>query len=226
MEVWLNKRERAQRLGGVTLIELLVTMGLLSLIMVLLFQVLIPGLQIWKHARAVADIEQQCMAAEDRIARTVMSTVGGSIRSASTPALEAISMLGHGGTAATPGYRSDTGNPDWKRVEIFYVRPSDGVLYQTHWEDGTGPSLPYNFADGTFQLTVAQLIGLAGSSGQQQHRLAEKVTELRLTPASDETPPIESEGFVLRLSLSTDVPRGQKSIAREVFLVPRLRERE
>ena len=152
MEVWLNKRERAQRLGGVTLIELLVAMGLLSLIMVLLFQVLIPGLQIWKHARAVADIEQQCMVAEDRIARTVMATVGGSIRSTSSPVVKAISMLGHGGTAAAAGYDQTTGNPDWKRVDIFYLRSANGVLYQSHWEDGAGPSLPYGFDDGTFRF--------------------------------------------------------------------------
>ena len=42
---------------GVSLIEVLVAVGLLSLILTLLVQILLPGLRIWKHARAVADIE-------------------------------------------------------------------------------------------------------------------------------------------------------------------------
>jgi hypothetical protein len=205
-------------------VELLVAIGLLSLILVLLVQVLLPGLRVWKHARAVADMEQQAMVAEERIARAVLATVGVSIASASNPAVKAVSMLGHGGTAATPGYRSDTGNPDWKQVEIFFVQTANRTLYQTSW-DGSALSLPYDFEDGTFRLTPVELIGLASTSGQR-HRLAEKVTDLRLSPAADETPPIASEGFVLRLALTADVPRGQKSIERQVFLVPRMRERQ
>lgn len=211
---------------GVSLIEVLVALGLLSLIMTLLVQILLPGLQAWKHARAVADIEQQCLVVEERITRTVMASIGGSIQSANNSTLQAISMLGHGGTEAEAGYDSTTGNPDWEQVDIFYVRASDQILYQTFWNENPGPALPHEFHEGTFQLTDPQLLGLCGMTQQSERRLAEKVTTLRLTPASEESSPVESEGYILRLSLTTNVPTGTRSIDREVFIIPRLRERQ
>lgn len=201
-------------------------MGLLALIMTLLIQVLLPGLRIWKHARAVADIEQQCMVAEDRIARTVMATIGKSIQSTSNASVAAISMLSHGGTDALAGYDTTTGDPKWKQVEIFHVLATDKILYQSFWDKTAGPSFPYTFPPAEpFALTGSQLVTLSGGTGEQTHRLAENVTRLSLTPAKNEIPPIDSEGYVLRMTLTTNVPTGQKSIEREVFLVPRLRER-
>lgn len=222
----MKKRSRSYSDSGVTLIEILVAMGLLALILTLLVQVLLPGLRIWKHARALADIEQQCMVAEDRIARAVMATLGASIQSASGSGTQAVSMLGHGGSQAVAGYDTVTGDPHWKQVEVFYVRDADGILYQSFWDKTGGPSLPYTFSSQAFQLTAPQLLTLSAGTGEATRRLAEKVTRLSLTPAGDETPAIESEGFVLRLALTTNVPTGQRTVEREVFLVPRLRERE
>lgn len=210
---------------GVTLVELLVAMGLLALIMVLLIQIMIPGLRIWKHARAVADIEQQAMIAEDRIARALLTSVAGSIQSISSPSspsLHAISMLSHGGTSEDPGYDSTTGNPEWSQVEIFYVRPP-GTLYQTFWDGSGGAALPYSFDDDeTFALKPAELASLCGNSGNGERRLADKVTRLFLEPPSSD----DEETFTLHLTLTTDVPQGRRSVQRELSLVPRMRERE
>lgn len=224
-EVWLKKRSLVSIDSGVSLVELLVALGLLALILTILVQVMLPGLRIWKHARALSDIEQQCMVAEDRIARAVMATLGASIQSASGGGVQAISMLGHGGTEAIAGYDTASGNPRWRQVDVFSVRSSDGILYQSFWDKTAGPSLPFTFGGPAFQLTDAQLLLLGAGTGMPMRRLAEKVVRLSLTPAEDEMPPIESEGFVLRLSLTTNVPTGQRTVEREVFLVPRLRER-
>lgn len=211
---------------GVSLIELLVAIGLLALIMTLLVQALLPGLSLWKHARAVADIEQQCMVAEERITRTVLASIASSIGSASDANRSAISMLGHGGSEAVAGYNTTTGEPEWKQVEVFYFRKNDGVLYQSFWNKAAGPALPYDFADAPFALTPTELLALVGATGQQERRLADRVTELSLTPAPAPGSVGESETFVLRLGLRVDVPRGERAITREVRVVPRLRERK
>jgi hypothetical protein len=202
-----------------TLVELLVAMGLLALIIVLLVQVLVPGLRIWKHARAVADIEQQAMVAEERISRAVLSSVAGSVCSSSSPALQAIGMFSHGGTQSAAGYDSTNGNPRWREVDIFYVRPVQGVLYQTYWSGGAlgHPSSPW---EKSFRLTPAQLTGLCGASGHPDRKVAEKVSALSIEQVPDE------ERFLLKLTLTTNVPTGTKSIQRDVSLVPRMRERK
>ena len=214
---------------GVSLIELLVAVGLLALIMTLLVQALLPGLSLWKHARAVADIEQQCMVAEERITRSVLASIASSIQSASDADRSAISMLGHGGSEAVAGNNTTTGEPEWKQVEVFYFRTADGVLYQSFWNGSPGPALPYDFADAPFALAADDLLGIVGATGQQERRLADRVTELSLTPAVGLGSPTggggEDEAFVLRLGLRVDVPRGERAIVREVRVVPRLRER-
>ena len=245
MEVWLSMWRASEgeacpaKRGtsrGLSLIEVLVAMGLLSLIMVLLIQVLIPGFKIWNRARAIADMEQQAMIAEERIARAVLGSIAGSISSVNTGSLKAISMLGHAGSDGQMGYKSDSGNPDWDRMEIFFVRPADKTLYQTFWNENPGPSLPHDFNDDDepFKLTTAQLTSLCSNSGHQRRKLAEKVTDLtlrirdrdeagNLIPVDD-----RDERFVLTLTLASTVP-GQtdiKTIQRSIVLVPRMRERE
>lgn len=225
----MRKRKRAV-FAGISLVEILVTMGLLSLIMLLLVQIMIPGFRIWNRARVVADLEQQAMISEDRIVRAISSTIGSSIRStyvppAAPPTLHAVSMMGHGGTYNVSGYNSVTGAPEWTRVELFYVRPADGVLYQASW-DGTSPSLPYDFDEAPFRLSVAHLTSLAGNPGQAPRRLAGGVGKLSLVGKDDSTA-VTGEGFVLGLSMQVTVQNRKEpvKVERQVYVVPRLRER-
>lgn len=218
----------SKRASGVTLIELLVALGLLSLILTLLVQLLLPGFSLWKQARGLADLEQQCMVAEERIARSVLASISGSIQSASDTQRYAISMLGHGGTEAVAGYDTTTGDPLWKQVEIFTVSRDNGILYHTFWNDSGGLGHTYAFGSEPFQLTPEELLTIASASGQQERRLADRVFELSLTPAALEsptTPPVDSEGYILRLALRAEVAGKERVVARQLYLVPRLRER-
>ncbi len=229
LEVWLRQRTRADG-QGISLIEIMVAMGLLSLIMLLLVQTLLPGLKIWNRARVVADLEQQAMVAEDRMVRAITASIGSSIRStylppAPLPELHAISMMSHGGSYNVAGYNS-TGAPDWSRVDYFYVRLSDGVLYGNSWA-GTSPTLPYDFEDAPFRLSTVHLQGLTASNTSQPPRpLAKGVSRLSLVGRNDGGS-TTGEGFVLGLSLQVTVQNRKEpvKIQREVYVVPRLRER-
>lgn len=231
LEVWLRERERANDIG-ISLMEIIVAMSLLSLIMLLLVQTLLPGLKIWNRARAVADLEQQAMIAEERIVRAVTASVGSSIRStylppAASPDLHAVSMMSHGGSYSMAGYNGVTGAVEWNQVDYFSLRPADGVLYSNSW-DGSNPALPYDFEEAPFRLSGAHLALLTGSNtGQPPRPLARGVTRLSLVGRRDGGSVI-GEGFVLGLGMQVTVQNRKEpvEIQREVYVVPRLRERE
>lgn len=215
---------------GLSLVELLVGLGLFALIMVLLSQVFLPGMRIWKRGRAIADIEQQAMVAEERIVRSLMATAPGAIQFLDDTDLKAISLLSHQGRAGSPGYEPTSGNSYWKEVLIFYVKFPEGILYQVNW-DGTGGPGGYDLPDQrSFRMSPADIRTVVNSNLGERHRLAEKVTGLNLNPASENARPAATKGkeyqFLLRLVLSTIVAQRPEpaEVIREVSVSPRIRE--
>ncbi len=223
-------RQVSRSVRGMSLVEVLVALGLFALIMVLLSQIFLPGMRIWKRARAIADIEQQAMVAEERIVRSLMATAPDAVQSLNDPDLKAISFLGHRGQVGSPGYEPNTGNSDWKEVVIFYVKLSDGILYQVKW-DGTGGPGGYSLPNQkSFRVSPADIRTVVNSGLGERRRLAEKVTDLSLDPASENLRPAVAKGkehqFLLKLILSTPIAQRQEpaEVLREVAVAPRVRE--
>ncbi len=214
------KIKRTQGHLGVTLVELLVALALLGLVLVLLFRVFTPGLTIWKTARAEAELEQQAMVAEARIARSLLASDSESFTVLQDPDLHAFSLLSHEGTDADPGYDDLTGRTIWKSVEIFMLRPSNGELYHLKWfgaDPDLGYQLPTDSEAEPFRLDPDDLRTLCQDPNLERRLLGRQVTLLNLIPLED------SVGWKFLLESQTSVPKGMKSLQRGAVLVPRIR---
>lgn len=223
--------ERWRRPSGISLIELLVVMALLGLIFLLFFQVLVPGLRIWTRTRAVADLEQQAMVAEEKIVLALMATTSKSISQVKTAGLSAVGMLSHGGSSTVGGYETTTGRTRWTSSTLFALR-SDKVLRQTRWQGVqptfTGKALPTTTA---YALAPSELTAvLTSASTAQGGRLASHVELFAVTAPGEVRPdgqihPAEQESFLLTLELANTVHGVEKRLRREISVVPRIRER-
>lgn len=213
-----------------SLVELLVAMALLAVVFTLFVSVLVPGLRIWTRSRAVADLEQQALVAEERIVRALLSTSSKSISTFQDSNVSATALLSHGGSSSLAGYETTTGRTRWTSLTLFYLK-SDRVLRQANWT-GTNPSFASKTlpSTSTFALTPTELKSVVGSPTLRGSRLAGKVDLFALTGPGETLPdgqvrPLTEESYVLTLELSTDTPDGEKRVRRQVTVVPRIRER-
>ena len=206
-------------------------MALLSLIMALFFQVLVPGLQIWTRTRAVADLEQQALIAEERVVTALLATSPGSISKSSSAGVRAISLLSHGGGPSGAGYDTTTGRTRWSSATLFVLRP-DKVLRQTSWM-GTSPTLTGKSfpSPRTFALTPSEIGSVLNSSATPQgSRLASNVEVFALTAPGESRPsgpvhPAGQESYLVTLELAASSHGREKRIRREIAVVPRIRDR-
>ncbi len=225
--VWERRREHS----GNSLIELLVAMALLAIIFVLFFQVLIPGLQIWTRSRAVADLEQQALVAEEKIVAAMLATTSRSISRYNSSGVKAVALLSHEGGATAAGFDTTTGRTRWSSTTLFVLR-SDKVLRQTAWKGRsptlTGREFPTSIA---FALTSSEISSVLTSSRTPQgSRLSSNVELFALTAPGESRPdgrnhPAGQESYLVTLELAVSSYGREKRLRREIAVVPRIRER-
>ena len=226
-DIW----DRSRRTGGLSLIEVLVVMALLSLVFTLFTQVLVPGLRLWTRTRAVADLEQQALIAEEKVVAALLATSSRSISRLNSTGAKAVSLLSHGGSSSGAGYDTTTGRTRWSSATLFVLR-QDKVLRQTSWNGVsptfTGKGFPSPHA---FALTSSEISSVLSSSRTPQgSRLASNVELFVLTAPGESRPDgqvhaIDQESFLVTLELAVTSYGREKRVRRGIAVVPRIRER-
>ena len=118
----------------ITLIEILIAVALSGVLLTILVQILIPGLQIWRQTSAVSEIEQNAMVAIAKIELALLNTTADSITVINRADRQAVSCLDNEGTLTNPGYAGTTPEIFWRSMAIFEVNPAEGVLRQYRHE--------------------------------------------------------------------------------------------
>lgn len=203
--MWLGRRHR---LRGLTLIEVLVAAALSGILLTLLVQILIPGLQIWRQTQAVSELEQNAMISRAKISDSLLNTTADSITVIDRADRQAISCLNNEGTEDQPGYDGNTGDIFWRSMTMYSLTPSEGILRQYRRE------LPAIVTE-PFAFSVSQLD--AAINSEDGRLVASKVTSLRLLP-----PPVDQQIWQLQLTLEGNGPRGPIVLERELNVVPRI----
>lgn len=193
---------------GITLIEILIAVALSGVLLTILVQILIPGLQIWRQTSAVSEIEQNAMVAIAKIELALLNTTADSITVINRADRQAVSCLDNEGTLTNPGYAGTTPEIFWRSMAIFEVNPAEGVLRQYRHE------LPATTTT-AFAFTQSQLD--AAITAGDGRLVANKVTDFRLLP-----PPVDQNLWQLQLTLENNTPRGMHTISREINFVPRI----
>lgn len=200
---------------GLSLVEVLVAAALLGLILLLLFQVLIPGLKLWRHTRAIAELEQQVMISQDKMMTSLMSTTAESISTLQDSDLRAFSSLTHKGSGLQPGYDPLTGRTVWREAAIFMLRPSNGELQWLAWR-GSPSVPPHSLPTHTpFAFTPSQLRTLCGA-GLERRVLCEGTTQLQLSNPTDGQ-------WRLEIEASRALSSGPHTVRRVLQVHPRIR---
>ncbi|MFA5503872.1 MAG: type II secretion system protein [Vulcanimicrobiota bacterium] len=193
---------------GLTLIEVLVALGLAGVVLTLLVQILVPGLQIWRHTQAVSELEQNAMIARARVEDALLNTVAESITVIDRTDRQAFSCLDNEGTEAQSGYDGSTGDIFWRSMTAFSLNPAEGALRRYRRQ------LPA-IVNEPFAYTSPQLDSFLNEESGQL--VASKVTTFRLLP-----PPDEEQLWHLQLSLEGRGPRGAIVLEREMSILPRI----
>lgn len=117
------RRHRSPR--GVTLIEAMVTLCLLGFVLAIGWQVLAPNLSVWDRSRARADVEQNSLVLQNRLALDLRASDAASVTIlASPPACSFVE------TDDSASYDPDTGRPVWQKMIVYMLDTANHVLYR------------------------------------------------------------------------------------------------
>lgn len=151
---------------GMTLLETLFTLAVLTILMGTLSTLLLAGKSNWLVARAVRQTRQSLNdVLEERLARELHASSAGSL-TVGSGCFSFLSARGLTQSLVTDG----SGLPIWQAYVVYSLDPGSGRLYRRTAPAGVGP------------LSSAQLQSLAGRSGGQQ--LAEGLSRLELSRAT------------------------------------------
>lgn len=198
-----------RRARGLSLIEVLIAMALAGIVLTLLVQIMIPGLQIWRYTQAMSVIEQNAMIAEKKLESTFLNTVKESVAVIDRSDLQAVSCMDNEGTLNQPGYSGTSAEIVWRSVAAYSLRPSQREL--RFYRDPLDPPETTPAA-----LTTSQLESITTGQGVL---IADRVTQFRATTPTADVPTIQ-----FNLILETNTPRGLQSIEREVIVCPRIQD--
>lgn len=111
---------------GLTLVELMVVVGLLSLLLVLCIQIVDPSIRVWELNRARADLDQAAIVAMGRLQRDLLATHRDAISyRAAGPCVVAFPV--------PTRYEALTGKPIFDRWALYSLDPTNRVLYRREW---------------------------------------------------------------------------------------------
>lgn len=187
-----------------SLLEVMLTLGLLSLLTTVVMQVMTPGLRIFTLSQTLGEVETRSLAAHQKLARELMGSTPDSVQWLSEPGLASLTFLV---VDKVGGYDPSSGAPIWRQERAWFLR--QGQLARRTWQPPeTGLSRPLPTST-PFKLTPAEV--RAVSSGGRV--LCQGVTRFEVTPSGP-------RAFRILLEVEARTQQERKLLAREteVFL--------
>jgi prepilin-type N-terminal cleavage/methylation domain-containing protein len=123
---------------GLTLIELMVGMTLLSLVLTLSAQVLVPCLNVWNVSQSQASLQQGAMLLQRKLSDEVAASDVRSVTTLNDP--PAICFLSYtpDGAAQTNPYDTQSGEILWQQWVVYYLDAEDQLVYRKVWPNPSG----------------------------------------------------------------------------------------
>jgi len=151
--------------GGISLIEVLISMVLLGLILSVVYAAMVPSMKTWRKVNDDAETQQSAMIASDKVFRDLFLTNTYTITIISSP-VSAISCLSENSpqypatTSVTAGDQIDLNRETppikWKKYVIFYHDPAGQLLKRKE--------VPYPASSSLKRLTETALLKYISSS--------------------------------------------------------------
>lgn len=200
---------------GFTVVEALITCAVMSLLLVMMFQVIVPGMNLMQQGSMRASVQQQAMMITQQIFTELQRSTpkGVSIHvpaSATDPAIIGVNSIG----GILP-----TGYPQFEdRLHVFWHDIARRRVRRKVYPP-TPPALPgFVFDMKTARdATSSQLQSIIGQSNGTERNVSSDVDLFRL----EVEPTTGGEVYVLYLGLNEDVPRQNENRLRAKFYCKR-----
>lgn len=161
---------------GFTLLETALMASLLSAVLLVLVQSLVPCLRIWVLTQTVSEARTKGVLTYQKIFTELRASCAGSIRVHNSPSLQACSFLAVGQEG---GYNPVNGLPIWRQILVYYVR--QGSLFRKTWVPGDFPLLPHSLpANSAFALSDTELQSVCVSPDGNPKRICTNVSSFSL----------------------------------------------
>ncbi|HXE73521.1 MAG TPA: prepilin-type N-terminal cleavage/methylation domain-containing protein [Candidatus Nitrosotenuis sp.] len=162
-----------RRVGGLTLVEILVALAVGGLALLLASQLLAPATRIWRINQARSAVEQTSIVLETRLVREILPSTADSVTTLASP--PALSFLTPG------GYDERTGRPIWSGFVIYCLDRDNRILYRKLWPNPDlpvqEPPLPYTFpTEEAVQLTPEELERVCTTCNGTERPVAYSIT--------------------------------------------------
>jgi hypothetical protein len=194
-------RHRALR-RGFTLLEQVMSCALLTVVLGLTWQILAPNLRAWDMSRGRADVEQQSLVMQSRLAEELRNSTMASVTISTTPPGFCFATL----DTSSP-YDTSSGHPLWNGLVLYVLDTENQVLYRKA-SSLSALQLP---TDHLPLMPIATLVGFEQADTAAQNVVASYVIGLTVQKLSSAELHVDvqfawpSEGGVAVFDRVTDV---------------------
>lgn len=199
----MGTEARASRRRGMTLVEVLVTTGILMTLSGVFFVMLLKGKTAWQASAAHAATRQDLQEVSWRISRELQGSNGTYLTDGGPSGLRAFSFVSarnRSGTFVT----DDQGAPTWQEHVVYFVAPNSTRLLRK--------GIPRNFAASPGLLRALTLAELQAACDGEGQLVASSVKTFRVSLAPG--------GKVAVLEIGTEATNAQGRLDRQARRLP------